>query len=161
MFCLPVPTLIYLREIYIFSGSVCLFCCREICGQILGIYKWLTDTWMWKLGLRPPRKGIHKWNFPCSVPPDRLLQLDATEAQSMAFFFFILLNGWFPCVHHEVHIYLEYHSGCRLVRIGTTGEKTQHSVYSGGVQLMLHLHKNSLTPKPLSNSPSFCQEQCF
>ncbi len=26
---------------------------QEICGPILGIYKLLTDTWMWKLGLRP------------------------------------------------------------------------------------------------------------
>jgi hypothetical protein len=34
-----VPTLIYLREIYIFPGSVCLFCYRKICGPILGIYK--------------------------------------------------------------------------------------------------------------------------
>ncbi len=38
LFCLPVPTLIYLWEISIFPGSVCLFCCREICGPILGIY---------------------------------------------------------------------------------------------------------------------------
>ncbi len=56
MFFLPVPTLIDLREIYIyciFPGSVCLFCCRKLCGPILGIYKSLTDTWMWKLGLRP------------------------------------------------------------------------------------------------------------
>ncbi len=53
MFCLPVPRLIDLWEIYIFPGLVCLFCCREICGLILGIYKSLTDTWMWKLGLRP------------------------------------------------------------------------------------------------------------
>jgi hypothetical protein len=70
MFCLPVPTLIYLGEVYIFPGSVCLFCCREICGPILGIYKSLTDTCMWKLGLQGraiPRKGIHKWDFPCSV----------------------------------------------------------------------------------------------
>ncbi len=52
MFCLWVPTLIYLWEIYIFPGSVCLFCCREICGPILGIYESLTDTWLWKLGLR-------------------------------------------------------------------------------------------------------------
>ncbi len=52
MFCLPVPTLIYLWEICIFPGSVCLSCCREICGSFLGIYKSLTDTWMWKLGLR-------------------------------------------------------------------------------------------------------------
>ncbi len=29
----------YLWEIfYIFSESVCLFCCREVCGPILGIY---------------------------------------------------------------------------------------------------------------------------
>ncbi len=26
---------------------------RKICGPILGIYKSLTDTWLWKLGLRP------------------------------------------------------------------------------------------------------------
>ncbi len=50
---LPIPTLTYLWEIYIFPGSVCLFCCSQICGPILGIYKLLTDTWMWKLGLRP------------------------------------------------------------------------------------------------------------
>ncbi len=43
MFCLPVPTLIFLWEIYIFPGSVCLFCCREICGPSLGIYKSLTE----------------------------------------------------------------------------------------------------------------------
>ncbi len=30
MFCLLIPTLIYLWEIYIFPGSVCQFCCREI-----------------------------------------------------------------------------------------------------------------------------------
>ncbi len=53
MFCLPVPTLIYLWEIYVFPGSFCLFCCREICGPILGIYQWLTDIWIWRLGLRP------------------------------------------------------------------------------------------------------------
>ncbi len=53
MFCLPVPVLIYLREIYIFPGSVCLFCWKKIRGPILGIYKLLTYTWMWKLGLRP------------------------------------------------------------------------------------------------------------
>jgi hypothetical protein len=52
MFCLPVPTLIYLWEIYIFPRSVYLLFCREICGPILGLYKALTDTWMWELGLR-------------------------------------------------------------------------------------------------------------
>ncbi len=38
---------------YIFPGSVCLFCCRKICGPILEICKSLTDTWRWKLGLKP------------------------------------------------------------------------------------------------------------
>ncbi len=46
MFYLPIPTLIYLREIYTFPGSVCLFCC-QICRLILGTYESLTDTWMW------------------------------------------------------------------------------------------------------------------
>ncbi len=39
--------------IYIFPRSVCLFCCRKIGGPILGIFKSLTETWMWKLRLRP------------------------------------------------------------------------------------------------------------
>ncbi len=51
MFCLSIRTLIYLWEIYIFPGSVCLFCCNQICGPILGIFKSLADT-LWKLGLR-------------------------------------------------------------------------------------------------------------
>ncbi len=40
-----------------------------MCGPILWIYKSLTDTWMWKLGLRPhnSQKRIHKWNVHCSV----------------------------------------------------------------------------------------------
>ncbi len=29
------------------------FLLEEVCGPMLGIYKSLTDTWMWKLGLRP------------------------------------------------------------------------------------------------------------
>ncbi len=40
------------NELYI--PTMCLpFLLEEICGPILGIYKSLTDTWMWKLGLRP------------------------------------------------------------------------------------------------------------
>jgi hypothetical protein len=48
----PIPTFMYLWEIYIFPGSVCLFGCTKICRPILGICKSLTDTWMWKLGDR-------------------------------------------------------------------------------------------------------------
>ncbi len=77
MCCLPVPTLTYLWEIYIFPGSVFLFCCREICGAIQGVYKYLTDTWIWKLGVRPrnsqKRNTYSKWDFPCSVYSGRVL----------------------------------------------------------------------------------------
>ena len=41
------------QYIYIFSRSVCIFCCRKIGGLMVRIYKPLTDTGMWKLGLRP------------------------------------------------------------------------------------------------------------
>ncbi len=41
-----------LWAIYIFPGLVCLFGCSKRCRPILGIYKSLTDTWMWKLGER-------------------------------------------------------------------------------------------------------------
>jgi hypothetical protein len=42
-------------ERFIYShGSVCLFCCRKLCGPILGIYKNRSQTHeRWKLGLRP------------------------------------------------------------------------------------------------------------
>jgi hypothetical protein len=78
MFCIPVSTLIYRREIYIFPGSVCLFCCREICGPILGIYINRKQThecgnWDWVRAI--PRKGIHRWDFPCSVGDIRTTQI--------------------------------------------------------------------------------------
>ncbi len=82
IFCLPVPTLIYLWEIYIFPGLVCLFCCREKCGSILGIYKSLTDTQMWKLGLRlwNSQKRNTKIGFPlqCTFTIS-LLQIDTSK----------------------------------------------------------------------------------
>jgi hypothetical protein len=69
MFCLPIPTLIYLWEIYIFPGSVSLLGCSQICGSILGIYKSLKThvcgNWDW--GRAIPKKGIHKWGFGCSA----------------------------------------------------------------------------------------------
>ncbi len=46
MFCLLSPTVIYLGEIYIFPGSVCLFCCLQICGPFLGIYMYIAHRQM-------------------------------------------------------------------------------------------------------------------
>ncbi len=49
----PISTFLCLWANYIFPRSICLCCYRKICEPILGIYKSLTDKWMWKLGLRP------------------------------------------------------------------------------------------------------------
>ncbi len=40
----PISTFMCLWAIYIFPLLVCLFCCRKICGPILGIYKSQTQT---------------------------------------------------------------------------------------------------------------------
>ncbi len=46
----PCPTFMYLSAIFLFPGLICLIGCSKI--GILGIFKALTDTWMWKLGDR-------------------------------------------------------------------------------------------------------------
>ncbi len=40
------------RDLYIPTNHLPILL-QEICGPILGIYKALAETWMWKLGLRP------------------------------------------------------------------------------------------------------------
>ncbi len=59
----PIPTFMFLWEIYIFIWSVYLFCCRKIGGPNVGIYRSLTDTWMWKLGLRPRNSNFFAVKF--------------------------------------------------------------------------------------------------
>ncbi len=66
MFFLPIPTLKYLWEIYIFPGLVGLFRCIQICGPILGIYINRSEThecrnWDW--GHTIPFPGTHKLVF--------------------------------------------------------------------------------------------------
>ncbi len=53
----PIPTFMFL------------FCSRKIGGPIVGKYKSLTETWMWKLGLSRAVSflGVHKSDFLCSA----------------------------------------------------------------------------------------------
>ncbi len=43
------------RFMYSYDGSAYNSAAEKICGPILGKYKSITDTWKWKLGLRPCR----------------------------------------------------------------------------------------------------------
>ncbi len=57
-------------ERFIFPGWVCIFCCSQICGPILEIYINHSQThecgnWNWVRAI--PKKGMHKWDFCCSV----------------------------------------------------------------------------------------------
>jgi hypothetical protein len=53
----------------LWSPSVCLFCCRNYVyptwGYINSSQAHECGNWDW--GCAIPRKGIHKWDFPCSV----------------------------------------------------------------------------------------------
>ncbi len=70
IFCLAIPTVIYLWEIYIFPVWVFLFCCSQICGLRSWGYINCSQTHEcgnWDSGRAIPRKGIHKWDFTCST----------------------------------------------------------------------------------------------
>jgi hypothetical protein len=75
-------THISVRDLYISRIGLSILL-QEICGQILGIY--ITDTWMWKLGLNPrnSQKRNTQMGFRCSVaeryPPDMLLTLGEND----------------------------------------------------------------------------------
>ncbi len=64
-----ISTLICLWAIYIFPRSICLFCCRKYvdrsCENINRPQTHDCGNWDW--GCAFPRKGIHKWDFHCSV----------------------------------------------------------------------------------------------
>ncbi len=70
MFCLPVPTLIYLLEIYIyFKDRSANSAARK---YVDGSWEYINRSWThecgnWDWGRAIPRKEIHKWDFPCSA----------------------------------------------------------------------------------------------
>jgi hypothetical protein len=50
---------------FIYSPDRSAYCCRKVCGPILGIYKSSQINWEW--GRAIPFLGIHKWDPRCSV----------------------------------------------------------------------------------------------
>ncbi len=106
----PIATLIFLWAIYIFPQSVCLFCCRKIGGPMVGRYKSLTKTWMFKLGLRTVSfLGAHKSDFLCSAASRKSYLRDHPtlylwwEPYSMFFHIFKTKNALSLPVRKEDH----------------------------------------------------------
>ena len=65
----PISIFMCLWAIYIFPWSICLFCCRK---YVVWSWEYINcspthecENWDW--GRAISRKGIHKWNFRCSV----------------------------------------------------------------------------------------------
>jgi hypothetical protein len=80
----PISTFMCLWAIYIFPGSICLFCCRKICGSILGIFNTVQTNECEKLGLRP-RKSQKRNTFSLQCG-------NICERQNLLFF--ALYNKW-------------------------------------------------------------------
>jgi hypothetical protein len=65
----PISTFMCLWAIYIFPWSICLLCCRK---YVDWFWEYINrsqtiDCGNWDWGRAIPRKGIHKWDFRCSV----------------------------------------------------------------------------------------------
>ncbi len=82
----PISTFIRLWVIYIFPQSVCLFCWRKYVD-----WSWdyinrsqTHECGNWGWGCAIPRKGIHKWDFRCSVDLSALHQSSAARDLSLS-----------------------------------------------------------------------------
>ncbi len=101
----PIFTCMCLWAIYIFPGSVHIFFCSRIGRPIVGIYQSLTETWMWKLGLRPHNSFFGNICFEFSV----LSLCIVACTQPMGLYYTVLLlerKGWF-CVFFIPHTNLD------------------------------------------------------
>jgi hypothetical protein len=98
----PIFTFICLWASYIFPRLVCLFCCRKICGPILGEYINRSQTHECDVEIRTEATqflflGIHKWEFRCSVFSFYLLYFlfaPNPEIVTLDFTFMKLIRCW-------------------------------------------------------------------
>ncbi len=63
--------------IYRFPRLICLFCWRKISRPILGIINQTHECGNWDWGRAILRKGIHKWDFRCSVARNCIIFFDS------------------------------------------------------------------------------------
>ncbi len=142
--------------LYIFPRWVCLFCWRKYVGRlILGIYKSLKDTWMWKLGPRPrySQKRNIKTEFPsqcgaCLSPPPppfdvflecsyfRCLLLSNSRHNKVYKYWYAgrpsPLHLLFKCSQIVVHIYL------RTVRLAQHYSKMPLNPFTGNFHVRMY-----------------------
>ncbi len=93
----PISTFMCLWAIYIFPRLICLFVAGKYVNQSWEyILYTLTDTWMWDQdwGRTIPRKGIHKWDFHCSVSQADQGRCSSASVITPSFRIFIL--QWRP-----------------------------------------------------------------
>ncbi len=111
----PISTFMCLWAIYIFPGSVHIFSCSRIGRLHEGIYKSLTDTWMWKLGLWPRNSIIENICFEFSVLCLCSVQLKCNKGEiSSTYQLWVLL---------ELHSWRSFHCWRRPPLHKQLGEK--------------------------------------
>jgi hypothetical protein len=96
----PISTFMCLWAIYIFPHpSTYIFSCSRIGRPIVGIYKSLTDSWIWELGLRPrssfcPCRCLVRIEFLISAPNSkinrRLLFQQSMHSKQLPLFEYVL-----------------------------------------------------------------------
>ncbi len=100
-------------HIHVFVSDLCIprigphiFSCRRIGRTIVGIYKSLTDTWMWKLRLKPhnsfPGNICFKFSVLCRWSA-LVSNVQYSTRSDMFLYLFTCINTWEQC---HSHIYL-------------------------------------------------------